>query len=82
VRFTVHDELGCVVAKDDAKHAYAAMCDVMRHKWPNVVAASRYPQVVRQHFPQGWACVVEPEFGRNWLEAKKGNPALKKELLG
>jgi hypothetical protein len=71
-----------VTPKDLAKETKKVVDEHMNRVWPQIMEASANPEMIRLYYPQGWSCPAETEFGLNWMEAKKGNKELKKELLG
>lgn len=81
-RLTVHDALSVVSHRDVAKEAYHALKEIMLTAQHRVCERSDRPDVVRRYYPNGWSCPVEAHIGRSWLEAKKGNKELEKEILG
>jgi uracil-DNA glycosylase family 4 len=81
-RLTVHDALDVVAHKDVAKQAVECIREIMRTKQHVITAYSERPEIVKKYYPDGWWCPSDIHLGRNWLEAKKGNPELEKEILG
>jgi uracil-DNA glycosylase family 4 len=82
LRLSVHDEVVGITPKDIAREVKECVDAHMNQAWPQIVAASANPDMIRMYYPQGWSCPAETVFGLNWKEAKEGNKALEKELLG
>jgi hypothetical protein len=82
LRLSVHDEVVGITPKDLAKEVKQCVDAHMNQTWPQILEASANPDMIRMYYPQGWSCPAETVFGLNWKEAKEGNKALEKELLG
>jgi len=82
IRVSVHDELMLMVARDEARLSKEILEDNMSRKWPQVSERSRKPEVTRKYFPDGFFAKADATVGLNWMECKKGNSELHKELFG
>jgi uracil-DNA glycosylase family 4 len=78
LRLTVHDECVVNVPKATAREALQCMRAVMQRTWPEIVAASRDPQMVKRFYPNGWFCPVDVHVGTNWKMAKSKDAGDKK----
>jgi uracil-DNA glycosylase family 4 len=87
LRMSVHDECVVMAHKDVAKQADECMRDIMERRFPEIEQASRYPDIVRHYYPQGWSCASDGAVGLNWRackpdtdEEKQTEKALRKYL--
>lgn len=87
LRLTVHDEVVLNVPKDIVKETWKCVRDVMQMKWPQIVAASDRPDVVKRFYPDGWFCPVDIGIGSDWMmtkskdkEKKEASKQLRREL--
>lgn len=87
IRLSTHDEIGACCHRDVARQTEECFADVMSGtKWPNIVEASRRPDIVKKFYPNGWSCESSGNFGTNWKmckgkrEDKAKCAALRKEL--
>jgi len=74
LRLTVHDEVVVNSPKDVAREAAQCIRDNMQRTWPQMVEASRRPEVVKKYYPNGWYCPADVHVGTNWKMCKSKDP--------
>lgn len=82
LRASVHDECLVMSKKSVAREAEECMRDVMQKVFPRIQEASRFPDIVRHYYPNGWYCPSDGHVGTNWRECKPDKtPAAKEKEL-
>lgn len=81
LRLTVHDETVTHAPRDAKTLRLVQECTrtIMGQVWPEVTQASRYPEIVKHYYPDGWSCPTDISVGFNWKQCKPGTPQEKQE---
>jgi DNA polymerase-1 len=78
LRLTVHDEVVVNAHKDVVRQTIECIRTCMQRCWPEVVDASRNPEVVKHFYPNGWHVPIDLGCATNWKACKSKDPEDKK----